>query len=131
MTDEEKAGTSAKEENWVSNEMLTNIRSRIAESNKTIRGAVVDHYVTQELDNRTAFVIKGMDKLKEMSRELKKLKPDLEACDENGKVIRREYSPSRSKEIKEQKEKMAKLERALNKSIQEGDYDNLKKATGK
>ena len=133
MADEIKPAEETKpaENPMVSGEMVGEIKTTIKDQNPEVRIAVVDHYVKTEIDNRVALVIKGMDNLKELNREMKKIqKPGVEEYDENGKVIRTAFTKEGSKAIKEHKEKIAKAEKALTAAVNDGDYELLKKVTG-
>lgn len=93
----------------------------------TIRRKVVDHLTNTEIMRRTDMLVKAMDVRYEAEKELSKIKPDSVAYDEGGAKHHELFTKAKVDERKKCKEKLAKIDKAINKAINDADYDSLRK----
>lgn len=103
------------------------VAEKIAEISPAVNEKVIDALVARELEKRSDAVIKGIDKLRTMQNDLKKIKPDVGgAFDENGAEIKPTlYSKAKFEERKKALEQIAKLQNALDLAIDKGDMEKL------
>ena len=93
----------------------------------TIRQKVVDHLTNAEVDRRTEMLVKAMAVREETAKDLKKMKPDQVQYEESGKISMTSFSKTKFDELKKCKDKLAKIDKAINRAINDADYDSLKK----
>lgn len=109
------------------------LRSEVAEQVKkgstTLFGAVITHFASEELDRRKNLLINGAKKLKELDIEVKKAsKPDAKTFDASGRVLTEAFTEASAKKLKEAREKFDKLNKAMEKAVNDADFEPLDKA---
>ena len=63
------------------------VANKIAEISPAVNEKVIDHLVTVELEKRSTAILGGLEKLRGLQNDLKKIKPDVGgAFDEDGTV---------------------------------------------
>lgn len=109
----------------------TAVAEKLAEIGKqSVRDAVIQKLVGDEVANRTAAVLEGMNRLSKLKGDQRKLKPDLKSLDEHGNVVSENYSPAKYEELKKSREQIEKLEKALQLALENDDYSKLKDQKG-
>lgn len=106
-----------------------NIREKVGEQiaalSPAVEAKVVEHFVEKEAARRADAIIKGIDKLDELTRERRKTgKGDLVSYNSDGSVATQTYSKERLDANKKADEQIAKLTKAINKAL-EGDVSDL------
>lgn len=106
------------------------IRAAVLETVKNVgprtRNAVVEHFAQREADKQAQALIKGLDKLTELERDLSKVRPQHTMFDETGSGV---GNPTFTKEQVEQRKKFSeqieKLTKAINKADDNNDFGDL------
>lgn len=109
------------------------VKDKVAAGQAGLRDRVIETLTKAELDKRADLLLGGLKKVGEMRTEAKKLRKPTNVVEKfiEGKFVKEESFTSEAvKKIKENDEKLAKLEAALAKAIDKADYDALKKAVG-
>ena len=105
--------------------LLSLISEKLKEKNFTIREKVVESCVNKEIDKRVETLNKALKTRATAHNEVRKLdKPDVKAFDSEGKVISEVFSGERFKELKKAREKLEKIDTAIDKAL-EGDFSKL------
>ena len=111
--------------------MTTSITNAVAEKIAAISPAVnekvIDALVARELEKRSDAVLGGLDKLRTMQNDLRKIRPDVGgAFDEAGNEVKPTlYSKAKFDERKKLNEQIEKLQKALDLAIDKGDMSKL------
>lgn len=96
------------------------------EQNKgEVRRKVVFHFTHQEVGRRTDLLVKALDKRSEVARELGKIRPDTVHYAEDGVKQPEFFSKPKHEERKKCKERLVKIDKAINNAIEKADYDGL------
>lgn len=106
------------------------IREAVVETVKNVgprtRKAVVEHFAQREADKQAQALIKGLDKLTELERDLSKVRPQHVMFDASGNGV---GEPTFTKEQVEQRKKLneqiEKLTKAINKADEKNDFGDL------
>lgn len=105
------------------------VASKIAGSGETVKNLVIDQLAEVEINNRVELVKKGLAKVTTLKAELKKIdQPDgvsYAGSDKTGEI--KTYSAGRIKEIESAKEKLTKVEKALDKALEDNSKDAYNK----
>lgn len=110
--------------------VLKDVADKIDASGPIVRERVVSLLVEREVATRTDVLDKALVKRTEIERELRKIKPDIEAFDVEGKVVRQDYSKARFEELKKKREELERIEKALDKALVDNDFSKLKEVVG-
>lgn len=107
----------------------TTIREKVGEQiaalSPAVEAKVIEHFVQKEADRRADAIIKGIDKLTELTRERRKTdKGDIVSYNGDGSVATQAYSKDRLEANKKADEQIAKLTKAIDKAL-EGDASDL------
>ena len=93
-----------------------------------IRSRVVADLAEVEIDRRTKNLAAALSKRNDLAKELGKIKPDRVDYDENGQPVGvGRYSREQSGKVKETKKKLTKIDAAINKAINNANFDALQK----
>jgi len=106
------------------------IREAVAASLKNLgtrtRESVVEHFAAERAQKQATALIKGLDKLTALERDLNKInRPDVVNYDGNGDALPGVFSKERIEERKKLNEQIEKLTNAINKADDLGDFDKL------
>ena len=104
----------------VSREVREAVKEILQESKSVVRTNIVNAYVKEEVDRRTAAVAAVLKKLEEAEREKQKIRPTHPA-----------YTDEQVKSNKELTEKIDKFENALKKALNDGDFTKVFEVVGK
>lgn len=101
------------------------VKERVNNSTEKVKERVVEALTERELKSRESLIISALDKLSEMDRDLRKLKPDTKVVGPDGETLQEGFTPAKYEELKKAKEQKEKLEAALEKAFA-GDFQKLK-----
>ena len=103
-----------------------NVRANVETKTSGVAQEVTDHYVKKEIDSRVEKTIAAIDKLSALEGQWKKIKPDQEQYDGDGKLVSSTYSKAKLEERKKLAEKIERFETALLEVFEKGDFKKLK-----
>lgn len=101
------------------------VKSRLLENNHLVREGYIDKQVQEKLNSRIALVEKAINSVASSIKELKKIKPDVTVYSPDGAPIQQGLSKELWENKKKITEKISKMEAALSKALNEGDYTKL------
>jgi hypothetical protein len=101
------------------------VAEQIASSGENIKERVIQHLVAKEVERRSEAVIKALDSLDKLKREGLKIKPDVVSYGDDGKIASQAWSKAKIDERNTNQSKIDKLQAALNKGLDEGDFASL------
>lgn len=107
-----------------SSAVLTEVTKNIDASPPIVREKLIAALTDREVAIRVDKLDKALAKRREMENDLRKIKPDVETFDADGKVTSQSYTKAKAEELKKAREQLAKLESAFDKAI-EGDFGKL------
>lgn len=96
----------------------------------TIRSRVVDQLVEEEIGRRADLLAKVFAVREQTARDLDKLRPDQVFYNDKGEKVNETFSKAKFEERKKATEKLGKIDKALDKAINEANYEDLKKWAG-
>lgn len=111
--------------------MTTTITDKVAEQiaaiSPRVNERVIEHLVTVELEKRTNAIVAGLETLRGLQNDLRKVKPDVGGSfDEDGNETKpTQYSKAKFEERKKLLEQIGKYEKALDLAIDKGDMSKL------
>lgn len=103
------------------------VAEKIAAISPEVNEKVIEALVEREKAKRTDAVLAGLDKLRTLQSDLRKIRPDVGgAFDENGTELKPTlYSKAKFEERKKVVEQIDKLQKALDLAIDKGDMTKL------
>ena len=101
------------------------IADQIAGSSTVVREIVIRTMVDAEVNRRTNMLVEAIQKAEQQRRELRKFKPDQISYTENGEVASATWSKEVLEDKKKATEKLEKLERAIEKALTAGEFNDL------
>lgn len=109
---------------------LIGIRAAVAAGVASLGGRtreqVVEHFATLQANKQAEALIKGLEKLTQLERDLQKInKPDVQTFNEDGTVASATFSKERIEERKKLNEQIEKLTKAINKADEGDDFGDL------
>lgn len=106
--------------------ILSDIASQVEGSTPQVRENLIAALVQKELDQRLQLLLVAMQKRAEALGELRRIDhPDIVGYDQAGAEVVGHYSKERLKERKEKRERLAKIETAIEKAL-ENDWSKLR-----
>jgi hypothetical protein len=111
--------------------VLAAVSERIGASGPAVRERVVSALVEREVVARVELLDKALAKRTETEKDLRKLKPDVENYDADGKLVSSSYSKAKADELKKARESLDKLEKALDKALVDNDFSKLRELSAK
>lgn len=114
-------------------DVFTEVANRITNSNDEVKEAVIAARVKSEVGKRTALLDKALVTLEKLQGELKSTdKPSRVDYDEAGTVLHKVYDKKTLDAVKKCKEKLAKLDGAIDAAVSEADkFEELSKVLQK
>jgi len=114
-------------------ELRKEVKAKVEQShqNNEIRERVVNHLTEVEVERRATLLQSALDNRDEVYKELNKVRPDLVQYTEGGQVVNEFFSKEQSKKRKDATEKLNKIDKAIDKAVNDADYDGLKQALNK
>jgi len=101
------------------------VAEQLSSSGDVITGRVIAHLVEREVSKRSEAVIRALDVLDKLIKESKKIKPDLVAFGDDGKVISQSWSKQKIDERDANNAKIAKTQSVIDKALERNDYSDL------
>lgn len=103
-------------------------KSLLDASSGKVKERVLEAKVEQEIASRVELITKALAELKTKNQELSKLsnKPDREEFNASGESILKSWSKESLENMKKLRERIEKLETALEKAMNENKYEDLK-----
>jgi hypothetical protein len=98
---------------------------KIEKGTQGILDAIVDHVAEQEVTKRKALAIKAHDDIAVKTKELNKIKADIETFDDNGNPLPKTWSKTKNEERKKAQEALDKAVKEFNKALTTGDFSKL------
>ena len=105
-------------------ELLDSFKGRVASSSTLVRDGVVETLVGAEVDKRANTVIKALERIQEINKEMNKIRP--ESTHVNSKTLEDipgNLTREQGKKLRELKKKLNALDIALNKALADTDPD--------
>jgi len=127
MQEDTGVGPQSVEENEPKESIWARIKEGILAKSTEVPQTVVNHYVDKEIDFRVARTISAIDAAQSLTNLIKKIKPDQESFDGDGKIASATFSKAKTEEKKKLRERLEKIEEALADVFKKSDFDRLKK----
>jgi hypothetical protein len=109
--------------------VLAEVADRIKNGKDDVRARLVNVLVERELTSRVDLLDKALAKHGELTKAMKKIKPDVETFDATGAKLE-QFSKAKFEEKKKAEDQVTKLEAALELAFN-GDFGKLKELVGK
>ena len=104
--------------------VLAEVAERLESANDTVRTRLRDALVEREVGKRVDLLDKGLAKLRELKREVDKIRPPV-AFTADGTKVEGNFDKATFETLKKAREKVTKLETALEKAFQGQEFDKL------
>lgn len=104
--------------------VIAEVADALKASPTTVRDRLVAALTERELVKRVDMLDKGLAKVKELKREVDKIRPT-DLFDAEGNKVPGHFTKAQHEELKKAKEKFAKLESALEKAFAGEGFDKL------
>jgi len=108
-----------------------NVKTQVADGIKNSQEDVLNKVVTQlvdtEVEIRKNLILEGLKNYDDVKDKLSKIKPDVLAYDETGKVASQNFSKAKIDEKQKLEKQFKEIQTALNLAIEKGDYKKLQK----
>jgi len=108
----------------VLSELNKTVALKISNATKQISNAVVDQFVNLEVTRRTDLLFKAVEDCNKARNEFKKIKPDVQSYDADGKLVSENWSKAKVEERKKAIESIKKKEKVIEKALS-GDFSLL------
>lgn len=104
----------------------TAVRDSLAGLGPRIREQVIEVFASREADKQANALVKGLDKLTELERELVKIKPTYAGYNAEGQGVGEPmFTKEQLDQRKKTSEQIEKLKKAINKADDKGDFGDL------
>src|SRR3954468_3827445 len=103
------------------------VEQAIAGSGETVVSRVVDSFVDTEIKRRADVLTAGVNAMRQLEADLKKIRPDVVHVNEDGTPATSVYTPSKQKELANQRQKIANLDAAISVVLEKQDADSYNK----
>lgn len=106
--------------------LLSSISERVKHSAEDVRKQVIEQRVKAVVDQRADMLDKALTVRETLSKEINKIsKPDVQTYTESGAVASSSYSEERVKQLKDKREKLAKVDKAIALALDNNDWSKL------
>jgi len=106
-------------------DLLDKFKENVANSGEDVINGVVTKLTQAEVEKRQEKIIKALEMIQEADKEIKKIKPDQESFDADGKLLTATFTKAKAEEFKKAKKKKADLDEAINLAL--GDKPDFSK----
>lgn len=104
----------------------TAVRDSLAGLGPRTREQVIEVFASREADKQANALVKGLDKLTELERELVKIKPSYAGYNSEGQGVGEPmFTKEQLDQRKKTSEQIEKLKKAINKADDKGDFGDL------
>jgi ElaB/YqjD/DUF883 family membrane-anchored ribosome-binding protein len=110
--------------------MSTPITPTITTTGKQLAELVAQDMATHEINVRKSALASVVQQLRSEQRQLANLGPDVLSFDAEGKPARQEYSKSRAEARNASKQRIEKLEKAIEDVVERDDFTQVWQITG-
>jgi hypothetical protein len=104
---------------------LVTLRERVEQaisgSGEIVVARVVDAFVETEIKRRADILTAGVNTMRQLEIDLRKIKPDVVHVDENGAQVASHYTVNKQKELQNHRQKMANLDGAISAVLEKPD----------
>lgn len=107
------------------NTVQIKVAESIANLGPKVEDKVVDAIVDRELKKRSEAMVITVDKLEKLEADLKKVKPDQNSFDEDGKPMSSSWSKKALEEKNKLTQKIEKFNKAITKALETGDFQDV------
>lgn len=107
-------------------DILTEVAATLKNSSDAVKTRLVSTLVEREVLNRVDVLDKALVKLKDVKKDLEKVKPDQETFDVDGKLISSGYSKVKADERKKAIDLKDRLEKAIELALSGDGFDKLR-----
>lgn len=102
------------------------VGDKLSTISQSVHDRVVDHFVERETGKRADAIVRGLEHMSDLDREIHKIdRPDQKSLDAAGVVVHETYSQGRFEALNKMKAKRQKLTEALDAALA-GDMNKLK-----
>lgn len=101
------------------------VAKRIASSGADITERVIAHLAEEEIKRRADKVVQTVVEINKLTKSLDKVQPDVVSYNEDGTVANKAWSKNKLEEKKKLTDKIAKLQKALDKALDQSDFGEL------
>lgn len=101
------------------------VAEQISAAGPVILNKVVEKLATVEIEKRADALLNAVNSAVSTQRELYKVKPDIVAYDGEGKEVSANWSKVKLEEKKKLEEKLTKIEAAVTKAVEKGDFSGV------
>jgi type II secretory pathway component PulC len=108
-------------------ELWAEVRAAVEKKSAGIPGVVIENLAEKEIQSRVEKTIAVVDALSAAHATLKKIKPDLESFDGEGKLVAATFSKAKHEERKKLQETIERLDAALTEVFENQNFEKLKK----
>lgn len=108
-------------------ELWAEVRAMVEAKSAGIPGMVIENLAGKEIESRVNKTLAAVDALRLARQTLKKIKPDLESFDGEGKLVAATFSKAKHEERKKLQEKIEQLDGALTEVFEKQNFEKLKK----
>ncbi len=110
----------------ISNDLLSEVSDLIKNSHETVKQKLVSVLVEREINERVDLLVSAINKLKDIKKELDKIKPDIETFDAiTFTKLPTQFSKSKWEEKKKMTERKEKLEKVIDSAL-DGEFEKLR-----
>ncbi len=109
----------------IKNEVRTKVNAE--QNNGAIRNRVIHALSEIEIKRRQEILTKALAKRDEVAKELEKMHPDIKHYDEDGQEAGKYFSAEKMKARKNLVKQLGKIDKAINRAVNDADYEGLKK----
>lgn len=101
------------------------VAETISQAGPAVLAKVIDRLAAIEIDKRVSALENAVNAAVTTKRELQKIKPDNVQYDITGKAVVETYTKAKIEEKQKLEQKLAKIEKAVDKAINKGDFGDL------
>ncbi len=103
------------------------IKDHVDKSKDSLLDKVSSVLAEKEIERRTVLLISVFEKRKEAERALNKIKPDSILFDANGVKVSEGFTKAGMESLKKAKEALAKIDKAIEKAVNEANFEEAMK----
>lgn len=108
--------------------ITSQVQELVSNSDAEVHARVIKHLVDRQIEERTALVIKGLDRRQSLLQEYERCKPDLHSRTATGDLEER-FSDKQWRKRTSLQEKLTLLDKALEEALGQARYDALLEET--
>lgn len=106
------------------------VTDKLNNSGESVKSRVIDSLVESTLKKRVQQITDAMSELDKLEKDMRRLKPDIVAYNEDSSIASQAFSKKVLDERKKISDRTEKLKRAIDKALDKNDYSDLNKVSG-